>query len=204
MKRITAVVLAVAILGVGWFLGSPLFIDQEVNEEFGLLDVDGNLDMDSVMAMTPDSREAVRDQIMSLSANAPARSAAESMPSGAPQLLRQGSFIDADPVHKGAGTASVYALADGSHVVRFEDFRTTNGPALVVYLAEHPAPARAADVTNSGFISLGKLKGNVGNQNYVVPASANIENYRSVVVWCELFGVLSRRRHCPTSDATTC
>ncbi|MCP4333110.1 MAG: DM13 domain-containing protein, partial [Gammaproteobacteria bacterium] len=38
--------------------------------------------------------------------------------------------------------------------------------------------------------SLGKLKGNIGNQNYAVPPGTNIAEYQSVVIWCELFGVL--------------
>ena len=55
-----------------------------------------------------------------------------------------------------------------------EDFRATNGPDLVVYLAKHPAPRVADDVTGGGFVSLGKLKGNVGNQNYDVPPDVDI------------------------------
>lgn len=190
MKRITLAIVAVAVLGVVWFLGSPLFLDQAVDEEFSVLAADGRLDMDAVMSLSPGARESMRDQIMSVSASEPARSSAESMPAAAPQLLRQGNFSDADVIHKGAGTASVYALTDGRHVVRFEDFRTTNGPALVVYLAKHPLPTSADDVTEGGFIKLGKLKGNVGNQNYDVPPEADIDDYHSVVIWCELFGVL--------------
>ena len=75
-------------------------------------------------------------------------------------------------------------------MVRFEDFRTTNGPALVVYLARHASPTSAADVLDGGFVNLGKLKGNVGNQNYVIPAGTAIDDYNSVVIWCELFDVL--------------
>jgi hypothetical protein len=81
-------------------------------------------------------------------------------------------------------------LANGSHLLRFENFRTTNGPDLVVYLAAHAAPASAGDVTEAGFLGLGKLKGNVGNQNYRIPANVDVSAYRSAVIWCELFGVL--------------
>ena len=94
------------------------------------------------------------------------------------------------PFIKGSGTANLYALPNGKHVVRFEDFRTTNGPDLFVYLAKHPSPTTAGDVTDGGFLSLGKLKGNVGNQNYPIPAGTDVTEYGSVVIWCELFGVL--------------
>ena len=60
----------------------------------------------------------------------------------------------------------------------------------MVYLAKHPDPKTAEDVTAGGYLSLGALKGNVGDQNYAVPPGTIIEDYRSVVIWCELFGVL--------------
>ena len=104
-------------------------------------------------------------------------------------VVSQGEFRDADAIHKGSGNATLYRLDDGSHVVRLEDFRVTNGPALVVYLAGHPDPTSASDVTPS-FVSLGKLKGNVGNQNYPVPSSVDVSRFNSVVIWCELFDVL--------------
>ena len=112
------------------------------------------------------------------------------MPTGGPALLASGEFVDADAIHKGSGRALLYALPDGRHVLRFEDFRTTNGPALVVYLAGHASPTSAADVIDGGFLDLGKLKGNVGNQNYPIPADVDIADYGSVVIWCELFDVL--------------
>ena len=90
----------------------------------------------------------------------------------------------------GSGSATLYRLPDDRHVVRFENFRTTNGPDLVVYLAKHPSPSQASDVADGGYVSLGKLKGNVGNQNYVIPDDVDITEFGSVVIWCELFGVL--------------
>ena len=51
-------------------------------------------------------------------------------------------------------------------------------------------PTEASHVEDGGYLKLGKLKGNVGNQNYPVPAGTNITEYNSVVIWCELFGVL--------------
>ena len=62
--------------------------------------------------------------------------------------------------------------------------------SLVVYLAKHPAPTQASDVTDGGFVRLGKLKGNIGNQNYEIPQGVDVTEYGSVVIWCELFGVL--------------
>lgn len=184
------VLLLVILLVGGWIFVSPLFIDRAVDEDFSLLLADGQLDMEAIAAMPAEKQRTMMNEIMQAAATAPDRAAADEMPSSAPTVLASGTFIDADAIHKGSGRATVYELADGRHVVRFEDFRTTNGPALVVYLSKHPAPRNASEVTDSGFVSLGKLKGNVGNQNYTVPSATNISEYNSVVVWCELFDVL--------------
>lgn len=190
MKKAAVVVTVLAILVAGWFFVSPLFIDRTVNEDIDLLLDGGGLDMTAIMSMPAAKREEMRPQIMAAAADAPPRNAAESMPPGEPQVVARGRFVDADAVHKGSGQSVLYALPDGRHVLRLEDFRTTNGPALVVYLAKHPSPTKASDVTEGGFLDLGKLKGNVGNQNYEVPAGSDIAEYNSVVIWCELFGVL--------------
>ena len=190
MKQLLFAVLVVAVLGAAWFFVSPLFIDEVVDEEFDLALPDGSLNMAKVMSMPEDERLSMQTDIMATAASAPDRASAEDMPADAPMVVASGEFTDADAIHKGSGRAILYALPDGRHVLRFEDFRTTNGPALVVYLASHPSPASAADVTDQGYLSLGDLKGNVGNQNYPIPADVDVAGYRSVVIWCELFDVL--------------
>ena len=190
MKQLLFAVLVVAVLGAAWFFVSPLFIDEVVDEEFNLALPDGSLNMAKVMSMPEDERLSMQTDIMATAASAPDRASAEDMPADAPVVVASGEFTDADAIHKGSGRAILYALPDGRHVLRFEDFRTTNGPALVVYLASHPSPASAADVTDQGYLSLGDLKGNVGNQNYPIPADVDVAGYRSVVIWCELFDVL--------------
>lgn len=37
--------------------------------------------------------------------------------------------------------------------------------------------------------SLGNLKGNIGNQNYAVPAAIDLEKYQSAMIWCQRFSV---------------
>ena len=112
------------------------------------------------------------------------------MAAGEPVAVKRGMFRDADGFHKGEGSATVYRLPDGSHVLRFEDFRVTNGPDLRVLLVEHPDPQGRSDVTDSGYVELGKLKGNVGNQNYELPQDASPAGYASVVIYCKPFQVV--------------
>jgi hypothetical protein len=38
-------------------------------------------------------------------------------------------------------------------------------------------------------LDLGPLKGNKGNQNYPIPADADITDLTSVTIWCDRFSV---------------
>ncbi len=190
MKKALIAIVIVAALGVAWFLGSPLLFDRTVDEGLDFLTDDGSVDMAAVMAVPEEERRGHMDDIMEAAASAPDSEMDEAMPADEPRIVATGQFVDADSVHKGSGTANLYALPDDTHVLRFENFRTTNGPDLVVYLARHPSPESASDVTDGGFLSLGDLKGNVGSQNYAIPPGTDLSEYSSVVIWCELFGVL--------------
>ena len=106
------------------------------------------------------------------------------------QVVAEGSFRDADAAHKGSGTARVVALPDGGFEVQLTEFQTTNGPDLEVWLSAHPDPASSDDVKGAEWVSLGQLKGNVGDQAYAVPEGTDLSAFRSVVIWCEQFGVL--------------
>ncbi len=98
----------------------------------------------------------------------------------APML--EGTFQPLDHEAKGK------AIVVGDNVVRFEDFEVENGPDLFVYLSagDPSGPQRAlAD----DFVDLGRLKGNIGTQNYEIPDGTDLAKYRTVVVWCRRFTV---------------
>lgn len=105
-------------------------------------------------------------------------------------VLASGAFRDADAVHKGSGDVSLFRGADGTVTLRMTDFSGTNGPDLKVWLVEAENIQASADVTNSTYLSLGPLKGTDGDQNYTVPADADVGRFNSVVIWCEAFSVL--------------
>lgn len=182
MKKIALLAAVFIITAVGWFLASPLFINESVNEALPT--------HDEFMAMPAETREQTMVAITEKMATMPDKAMQEKMPTAtAPELLKKGVFKDADAIHKGSGKALLYKLTDGSHLLRLEDFTVTNGPDLMVYLVKNADITEAEQVTTD-FINLGDLKGNIGNQNYMIPAGTDIAEYNSAVIWCELFGVL--------------
>lgn len=187
IQHIAAVLVVAAIAAAGWFFVSPLFIDEVVDEPL----IGATMTKDKVAAMTPAEREVLMSEMMEKAATQGARvdEAMDEVMPETPLVVATGRFRDADVIHKGSGRASLYRLPDGSHVLRLEDFEVTNGPALVVLLAAAADPKNASDV-QAGYLKLADLKGNIGNQNYVIPDNVNLGLYRSVVIWCELFDVL--------------
>jgi hypothetical protein len=105
----------------------------------------------------------------------------------APMLLSQGRFHGV--AHATQGLATLYQLPDGTRALRLTEFETSNGPDVQVYLVAAKDATDNDTVTTSGFIHLGALKGNVGDQNYEVPADIDLTTYQAVTVWCRRFGV---------------
>jgi hypothetical protein len=112
--------------------------------------------------------------------------AADAMPTS-PTALAIGSFHS--NAHETKGTATIFRRADGSRILRLASFETSNGPDVRVYLVAAPDVKDDATVKSAGFVELGKLKGNKGDQNYDVPASVDLAKYRSVTIWCARFSV---------------
>ena len=110
--------------------------------------------------------------------------------SQAAEVLASGTFSDADAAHRGRGTATIFRGTDGRRTLRLTDFEVTNGPDLEVWLVTADNITESSDVTNAEWLALGQLKGNIGDQNYDIPAEADLSKYNSVVIWCEQFGVL--------------
>ena len=59
-----------------------------------------------------------------------------------------------------------------------------------VWLVESGDVQTSADVKSKPYVALGQLKGNIGDQNYTIPADVDLSKYPSVVIWCEQFSVL--------------
>ncbi len=127
-----------------------------------------------------------RPELLFVNARVDERPAATSL-QGQEVVLAQGRFHSV--AHDSAGTATLFQLADGRRVLRFTDFATSNGPAVYVYLIAAEDASDSAAVSRVDTVDLGPLKGNLGDQNYEVPADVDLGKYRAVTVWCRRFSV---------------
>ena len=180
-RAILAAVTA-AVLALAWWLSSPLFLSETVDEEFPL----------TVDATVPENMtRAEVEAVMKGMAMVDTPMSEDMMPGMADAAaVKMGTFRDADRFHKGSGSVTIYRLEDGSHVLRLEELEVTNGPDLRVILSPHPDPQGRGDVTAAGYVELGKLKGNIGNQNYPIDAGVDVSALNSVVIYCKPFHVL--------------
>ncbi len=168
---ILGVIGLVVALPVGWYLLSPLFINRVVEEELPFVPAEATAAMEEAM-------------------EEPDKTMEEPMPPGEMadmRILAQGEFYNL--AHEGEGRAIVYELADGSRVLRFEGFRVLNGPDLRVWLVPVDPVPDTVGVEIAGYFNLGPLKGNIGAQNYDLPADLDLGAFKSVVIWCQPFRV---------------
>jgi electron transfer DM13 len=131
--------------------------------------------------MTQNEKEMVMNEFSKQNSTVNENMSETSMPKNTKPLM--GNFVDAgDGFHKAQGVAKVIRLADGNTFLRLENLKTTNGPDLYVYLST------GKDV--SDIVNLGRLKGNIGNQNYEIPTGTDLTKYNTVLIWCKAFSTL--------------
>lgn len=98
-------------------------------------------------------------------------------------LLYSGTFANAGGENV-SGMAKIYVTAN-KYSLKLENFSSSNGPDLKVYLSLGPTP--------TGFISMGDLKSTNGNQVYEINGAPDFTKYKYVLIHCErynhLFGV---------------
>ena len=210
-----AVVLIVG-LAIVWYLASPLFINRKVDEAFPvavppvgelaemseeeLVELESEF-MDAlppeeeIAEMPEQERQELENKVMQIATVMPTKEMDEPMPTLMPEptatgvqepvLVTQGDFYGVDDFHQGKGDAFIYQNPDGSYFLRFENFEVTNGPQLHVILGREPNPINHD--TLGDYLDLGPLKGNIGDQNYVIPAGTDLDAYGSVVIYCVPF-----------------
>ena len=215
---IVSVPMLAAIIVPGWFLASPLFTNVTVEEELpfafratvptGMTQAEVEQIMAGMAKVNQEVNEAMPVTMAIMNSNGVtmnAQTSAASSPEQTsnsesaqtaqtipvePMRLKTGNFQDADSFHKGSGQATILRGPDGSHLLRLENLDVTNGPDLRVILTPHPNPTSQSDVKTPGYVELGKLKGNRGNQNYPIPEGVDISAVGSIVIYCKPFHVI--------------
>ena len=194
LKRLLIIGLIIVLIvaaPIAWWLISPLFITRTVNEDFpaaqaaqpspspdAMIDEDASPSPDALM------EEAASPSPM---AQEPTPTPSASAAPSEPVAVKTGEFHSVE--HHGSGTATIYQLPDGKHVLRLENFEVLNGPDLYVWLSAAPDANDEATILNNEYIELGRLKGNEGNQNYELPAGVDPSAFNSVTIWCRQFSV---------------
>jgi hypothetical protein len=108
----------------------------------------------------------------------------------APVTLARGTLISHE--HETTGTVRVLRLADGSRILRLQNLDTSNGPDLRVWITDAPVIAGRDGwhvFDDGAHVSLGRLKGNRGSQNYALPPDLDLDRFGSVTIWCDRFNV---------------
>ncbi len=200
---VRVIVLVVPFVIVNWWLISPYFIDDTVDEGFstsisqqlGAADESPVAPADSATpeaqgesttGSTPPATDAPPPADPESVVEEPSATEAEPPPPpSGPALLGAGQFVGLAG-HRGTGDAGIFQNPDGSLVLRFENFDIQNGPDLEVYLVPGPDQASLPE----GSIHLGALKGNIGDQNYELPPGTELApGAYTALVWCEAFSV---------------
>src|SRR6266513_1167229 len=190
MLILTIIVVAIAI-PVGVYTFSPLFINRTINEPLPSDAVQQyqkfiSMDQQHRINVAKSMDEKQKNMIMRAAAqiNSTVNEQADNLiQNKQQQKIITSAFIGAgDGFHNTEGVAKVIPLQDGGSILRLENFRSTNGPNVHVYMSTNK------DATD--FADLGRLKANNGNQNYNIPIGINVARYKYVLIWCKDFSVL--------------
>ena len=106
----------------------------------------------------------------------------EALPTDAGTALRTGVFVSKDGSHESRGKVTLYDNGE-SKLLRFEEFYVTNGFGLRVYFV-------TGGVVASSTVSIARLKGNSGNQNYEIPKEMDVANLDTVLVYSKVLQTL--------------
>jgi hypothetical protein len=162
----------VAAFGLYWFQPWKLFTSTDVREELPV-----------VAAPAPTSTPAGGET----------RTPQASGTTGAPAtnvLLSAGDFITHE--HATTGAVQLIRRTDGRLQLVLRNLATSDGPDLRVWLTDQPVrrgPSAWKVFDDGVWVELGRLKGNRGNQVYDVPAGTDLDQLRSVSIWCRRFSV---------------
>lgn len=186
---IIGIIIAAVIIPIAIYTVSPLFLSTIVNEpspalkqfeDFMIMTEQERFEEGQQMSM--EQKEVIMEGAAQTNGTNVNEEMTEQMSSAQASISHSGIFVGVnDGIHDAKGNVKVIQLVSDS-VLRFEEFESTNGPDLYVYLS--------TDKNALDFVDLGRLKGNIGNQNYNIPMGTDLSKYDTVLIWCKAFSVL--------------
>ena len=184
MKRITGIILGMVIISS--LFTSVILVTSKQASFAASSDVQNFINMteeqrvQAAVNMTQEEKQVVMNEFSKQNSTVNENMSA-SMTNNTNPLM--GNFVGAgDGFHNAEGVAKVLTLSDGKTFLRLENLKTTNGPDLYVYLS--------TGKDSSDIVNLGRLKGNIGNQNYEIPTGTDLSKYSTVLIWCKAFSTL--------------
>lgn len=184
MKRITGIILGMVIISS--LFTSTILVTSRQASFAASSDVQNFMNMteeqrvQAAVNMTQEEKQVVMNEFSKQNSTVNENMSA-SMTNNTNPLM--GNFVGAgDGFHNAEGVAKVLTLSDGKTFLRLENLKTTNGPDLYVYLS--------TGKDSSDIVNLGRLKGNIGNQNYEIPTGTDLSKYSTVLIWCKAFSTL--------------
>lgn len=190
-KIAISVIIAAIAIPIAIYTISPLFVSTVVDEP---IPVSAASEFQKYMNLTEEERKQAaenmsREQAISIGIMAAKQNITvneninASIAQQSTNNILPGTFEGiGDGFHKVEGVANVIRLGSGAEILRLENFKATNGPDLYVYLS--------TDKSASDFVNVGRLKGNIGNQNYEIQAGTDLSKYNTVLIWCRAFSFL--------------
>jgi hypothetical protein len=172
--------LVVVVVGFLAFRPDKLFVDDAVDESLD----DAFAPSVATTTAPPVSTTTTAVPVAPEDGNSTTPSTSTTTPEApsSPTAVTGGAFYGID--HSAEGTATVYEQ-DGRFVLRFEDDTDIqNGPDLYVWVLPSEDYEGGTPPT---YIDLGKIKGNIGGQNYELPPEFDPAVHRFVLVWCLRF-----------------
>ena len=185
MKKGITVIVAIVVLGIAWWLISPLWRNISLNETLPGTKIPENITMKAVPPKIEDQLDAMdektKDEFVKKTEKMKdvKMMGEEMMPTDAPKILSEAPMIAR--AHDVEGKALIVQSGNETFL-RFENLKTINGPDLLIYLS--------ADLGAKDFIDLGKIRATEGNVNYLIPEGTDLSKYRNTLIWCRAFSVL--------------
>ena len=102
-------------------------------------------------------------------------------------LIASGRFVTTEQNHPTNGTAKIVEKNGKRYLEFSKGFTTARGPKVRVVL--HRNSTVPVNLNERNYVTLAALKSFDGAQRYEIPANFDLDDFKSVAIWCKEFNV---------------